>query len=372
MNIGLLARRFGLLWLTLSMLSTGCLSVNPLGEVKYHLPLRGQNIDPKSVKDIVPGTTTKREIIERFGEPDQTGTDPDGAEQYTYDYSGVIEWRNEKIVWASTTTKDERKRLRVVFAGDVVRSFAYTNSTVPEENRSGQLGPSEVYLKTVEGRVDFTNELNQVRLDVAKGLAAKVTLTETGALDVDIPTDNTTPLRMRVRSRFASVNPGTDFTTSVSGEKSEVAVKQGVLVVRSRTGCETVDAGSPKLVEAPTEAPPTIKEIHFPAIHYAFKSTTPLVADAPLVDCVADLLGDYPDTRVRIEGNSDRVGSIEYNLRLSNQRAEGIRRALVANGIAASRLEAKGYGRSRPVASNDTDEGRARNRRVEFTVVGTP
>lgn len=372
MKIGLLARRCGLLWLTLAMLSTGCASVNLFGVVKHRRAIHGRNIDPKAVREIVPGTTTRGEIVERFGEPDRRGTDREGAEQYTYDYSGIIEWTNEKVVWAARTIRDERKRLRVVFAGDVVKAFYYTNSTVPEENRSGRLGSSEVYLKTIEGRVDFTNELNQVRLDVAKGLAAKVKLTEAGALDVGIPPDNATPLRMRVRSRFASVNPGTDFTTSAAGEKTAVAVTQGVLVVRGRTGCETVDAGSQELVEAPTGAPPRIGEIQFPAIHYGFKSTTPLAADAPLVDCVADLLGDYPDARIRIEGHSDRVGSIEYNLRLSRQRAEGIRSALVANGIAASRLETKGYGRSRPVASNDTDEGRARNRRVEFRVVGSP
>jgi outer membrane protein OmpA-like peptidoglycan-associated protein len=371
-NLGPLVRRSSL-YLAVAMLSAGCSSINIFGTVLRHRAIEGRDIDPESAKEIVPGKTTKREVIDRFGQPDRTATNPDGTEEYTYRYVGVIETVNEKLVWAKGTMKDERKRLRVVFSGDVVREFAYTNAAVPEENVARQAGSSEVYLKTTEGKVAFTNELNQVQLDVARGLAAKVALTPSGALDIGIPADNPHTLRMRVRSRFASANPGTDFATTVAGEDTAVAVKQGTVVVRSRTGCETVDAGSQKVVHAPaSEAVATIKEIQFPAIHYGFKSTKPLVEDAPLLDCVADLLGDYPDARVRIEGHSDNVGSTGYNLRLSKRRAEGIRRALVANGIAASRLEATGYGRGRPVAANDTEEGRARNRRVEFAVVGAP
>ena len=76
--------------------------------------------------------------------------------------------------------------------------------------------------------------------------------------------------------------------------------------------------------------------------------------------------------RVRVDGHSDNVGSNEHNLRLSKARAEAVRRALGAKGIASSRLEAIGYGRSKPIASNGTEAGRAQNRRVNFTVIGAP
>ena len=355
--------------LVLSTLSAGC-NINLLGEVTRHKLESGQEIDRKIVQEIVPGTTTKREIDEWFKQPERTTTHPDGTEEYVYLYNGVIELTNEKILWAKATYKDERKRLRVLFFGNVVRAYAYTNSAIPEENRSRQVGSSEVLLKTTEGRVAFENDPNKVRLDVTKGLAAKVMVTEAGTLDVGVPADNATPLRMRVRDRFGSANPGTDFSTTAEGEQTEVAVKQGRVVVRSRTGCDTVDAGAQKQIEASgSDGAAAAADVRFPMIHYGFKATTPVVADAPVFDCVVDLLEDYPDTRIVIEGHSDDVGSEGFNLSLSNRRAEGIRKALVSNGIDASRLTTKGYGRRNPVASNKSEEGRASNRRVEFRIV---
>lgn len=371
-NLRLLMRRGILVWLAAASLSAGCSSVNLIGEVTSRRSIRGRDIDLAKVNEIVPGTTRKQEILDRFGEPERS-TDPSGNEQFTYNYIGVVERTNEKVVWAKGESRDERKQLRVVFGGDVVTGFAYTNSNEPQENVARQVGPSEVVLKTMEGLVGFTNEPNQVRLDVAKGLAAKMTLTGNGALAVAVPTDNVSPLRMRVRERFASANPGTEFTTTATAGETAVAVKQGLVVVRTRTGCERVEAGSQKAVQAVgAEAAATAHDIRFPVIHYEFKADTPFAESAPFVDCVGDLLGDYPDVRVRIEGHSDNIGTSEYNLALSRRRAEGVRRGLIANGVAPSRLEVKAYGRTKPVASNDTDEGRAQNRRVEFTVRAAP
>ena len=70
--------------------------------------------------------------------------------------------------------------------------------------------------------------------------------------------------------------------------------------------------------------------------------------------------------RVLVTGYTDSVGSDAYNLRLSERRANTVRDALVAEGIAADRITTKGMGKSNPVASNETAEGRARNRRVDI------
>ena len=72
--------------------------------------------------------------------------------------------------------------------------------------------------------------------------------------------------------------------------------------------------------------------------------------------------------RIRIEGHTDDTGSREFNMKLSQQRANAVKRYMTESGIKGSRLEAVGYGPDKPIADNDTEEGRATNRRVEFVI----
>ena len=88
-----------------------------------------------------------------------------------------------------------------------------------------------------------------------------------------------------------------------------------------------------------------------------------------ILDRVAETLNEYDQVNVRVEGHTDNVGDAAMNQQLSQQRADAVMNYFVESGIAASRLSAVGYGQERPVASNDTDAGRAQNRRVAFTVV---
>jgi OOP family OmpA-OmpF porin len=71
---------------------------------------------------------------------------------------------------------------------------------------------------------------------------------------------------------------------------------------------------------------------------------------------------------VIVEGHTDSVGSDAYNKKLSLRRADAVRQYLVKHGIPADRITAEGFGESSPVASNDTEDGRAQNRRVELRV----
>jgi outer membrane protein OmpA-like peptidoglycan-associated protein len=73
--------------------------------------------------------------------------------------------------------------------------------------------------------------------------------------------------------------------------------------------------------------------------------------------------------RIEVGGHTDNVGNDAANQLLSEERANAVRDFLIAHGIEASRVVAKGYGETRPVATNDTDEGRALNRRTEVTVL---
>lgn len=86
------------------------------------------------------------------------------------------------------------------------------------------------------------------------------------------------------------------------------------------------------------------------------------------LDGVAQTLASQEDLRLEIAGHTDSIGSEAFNTMLSQQRAEAVRDYLIEKGVAAGRMTAVGYGELEPVASNDTDEGRQANRRVEFRI----
>jgi OOP family OmpA-OmpF porin len=85
---------------------------------------------------------------------------------------------------------------------------------------------------------------------------------------------------------------------------------------------------------------------------------------------IAVVLTQYPQHQILVEGHTDATGSDQFNLQLSQDRANSVRTALVAGGVEASRIAAEGFGESRPVASNDNAAGRQQNRRVEIVIVG--
>jgi outer membrane protein OmpA-like peptidoglycan-associated protein len=85
---------------------------------------------------------------------------------------------------------------------------------------------------------------------------------------------------------------------------------------------------------------------------------------------VVAFLARYPDLAVSIEGHSDGKGAVLGNQKISLQRANSVRDALIKLGVSATRLKAVGFGESQPIASNDSDAGRAKNRRVEVVIEG--
>lgn len=86
----------------------------------------------------------------------------------------------------------------------------------------------------------------------------------------------------------------------------------------------------------------------------------------PMLDEIVEVLEKNPSLRVEIEGHTDSTGTAAFNQRLSEQRAEAVLEYLASKGISRVQLSAKGYGLTRPIASNNTPEGRAKNRRVEL------
>jgi OOP family OmpA-OmpF porin len=88
----------------------------------------------------------------------------------------------------------------------------------------------------------------------------------------------------------------------------------------------------------------------------------------PLLEEVVSILKQNSEIKVEIQGHTCNIGSAAYNQKLSENRAQAVMDYLVRHGIPSYRLTAKGYGLTEPVASNETEEGRAKNRRVELSV----
>ncbi len=86
------------------------------------------------------------------------------------------------------------------------------------------------------------------------------------------------------------------------------------------------------------------------------------------LDKIVPVLQSYADTDIVIYGYTDSTGRLEFNQKLSEDRAASVRTYLVGKGLAAARFKTKGMGPNDPIASNETVEGRSKNRRVEFTI----
>jgi outer membrane protein OmpA-like peptidoglycan-associated protein len=102
---------------------------------------------------------------------------------------------------------------------------------------------------------------------------------------------------------------------------------------------------------------------------FEFGSATLRPEAAAHLSKVTDLLRDYPERDLLVEGHTDDVGSDAFNLTLSERRATSVLIFFAQGGVSPRRMLARGYGETRPIASNATDEGRSQNRRVELVIL---
>ena len=119
----------------------------------------------------------------------------------------------------------------------------------------------------------------------------------------------------------------------------------------------------------PLEPPPVKKRIVLRGVNFDFDKSDIRPDSRPVLDEAVATLRENPEIRVSIQGHTDSRGTEEYNLKLSERRANAVYRYLVAGGIAPDRMEVVGKGESEPVADNSTDSGRAQNRRVELVIL---
>jgi outer membrane protein OmpA-like peptidoglycan-associated protein len=104
-------------------------------------------------------------------------------------------------------------------------------------------------------------------------------------------------------------------------------------------------------------------------VTFAFDSSKLNPQFDPVLDKLAQTLSEYNQTVIQVAGHTDSIGSHEYNMKLSRDRADSVTSYLASRGIQKNRMVPVGAGPDYPVASNDTEAGRAQNRRVEITIV---
>ena len=149
------------------------------------------------------------------------------------------------------------------------------------------------------------------------------------------------------------------------------AVKEGFASLTLPSG-ETIDVLEDGFVESWVNYLKTgdgDNRFVFDALEFETDSARLASMSARQIGTVAAVLKAYPERYILVEGHTDNTGDSAYNAKLSLDRAQAVREALIARGIEPGRISAVGTGDANPVASNDTEEGRAQNRRVELVVV---
>lgn len=189
-------------------------------------------------------------------------------------------------------------------------------------------------------------------------------------------TPNTTPssdkpwYQQPITCGIAGALIGGGIGYATSGESDEetggvvgagVGSAAGALLCADRTP-EPVAEPEPMPEPEPEFEPVTLSS----DVTFAFDSAELRPGAASELNQVAGTLNNNPEVRVTIAGHTDAVGSNEYNLGLSQDRADSVASYLMSQGVAGNRMRTVGYGEERPVATNETDEGRALNRRVEI------
>lgn len=146
--------------------------------------------------------------------------------------------------------------------------------------------------------------------------------------------------------------------------------KRGYLFYSGNFSLKTTHGDTPTTQNIPLQPIETDAVTVLHNIFFDNKAYTLQPGSLPELDRLVQLLRDNPGLQIEISGHTDNVGGDKDNQLLSENRAKAVVNYLQEKGIAAARLQAKGYGKTKPIADNDTEEGRAKNRRTEVKITG--
>ena len=175
---------------------------------------------------------------------------------------------------------------------------------------------------------------------------------ENGAYEVSLPQGNKYSLQVVGDGKFISSSQNIDLIETTKIGNKQYNESQKIYTISDITVLP-LEIGS---------------SITLNNIFFATGKSTLLPESFYELNQVSELMKSNPNIKVEIAGHTDNVGGDEANKSLSQDRADAVRFYLLSSGILNSQLQAKGYGKIRPKTSNATQEGKAQNRRVEFTI----
>jgi outer membrane protein OmpA-like peptidoglycan-associated protein len=208
----------------------------------------------------------------------------------------------------------------------------------------------------------LANQRAQIALNLAAQRAADQRVAEAGAERERVRAD--------VRTREAQLAQQRAQTAQLQAQSAEMQAQNAQAQAQSATAIANSESERANRLQRELEQLAAKQTDHGMVVSLqdvlfdTGRATLRSGAQARL-DQLAAVLRNYPERRVLVEGFTDSTGSDDANLALSQARAEAVRAALIGKGVAAERIDARGNGESRPIASNSTTAGRQLNRRVE-------
>lgn len=213
-------------------------------------------------------------------------------------------------------------------------------------------------VKSVTGKFQH-NEVSQESIDSDLSSTALRLLEDEGLKGIEVNVDN----------RIATLSGAFPGVAKAQLAGDLITAQEGI----SRVAMIFTKADGTKITDADLESAASCKTLIGEAlitgkIEFESGSSRLTKGSKSIVSALAKTLADCPSATVAVSGHTDSTGSKALNQRLSEQRAQTVAKALASEGIAENRISAKGEGSNRPIASNSTPDGRAQNRRIEFSL----
>lgn len=166
------------------------------------------------------------------------------------------------------------------------------------------------------------------------------------------------------KEKLVTVAAATD-TTKIVEVPTGLTDSDGDGIVDDKDKCPDTPAGS----RVDGDGCPFDKVINLKGVTFEFNKTRLRPDAQTILEWATGVLQKYPDMNVEIAGHTDSIGGDSYNQKLSEGRAQSVKEYFIGHGIPETQLSAKGYGEAQPIADNNTEEGRERNRRVELRIL---